>query len=72
MKKESWNAVDIFFYYGIMPEYWKEIMVVLIPKVPNTLESFEFHPISLCQMVYKMSMGMIFSKLKPCTPSIIS
>ncbi|XP_028551639.1 uncharacterized protein LOC114579886, partial [Dendrobium catenatum] len=72
IEEATWNAIDEFFKSGMMPEQWKETMVVLILKVQNAKECSKFRPICLCQMVYKLAASMILNIIKSCLPKVIS
>ena len=46
--------------------------ITLIPKVNNLEKVFDFQPISLCNVIYKIVSKVIANRLKPMLNSIIS
>ena len=46
--------------------------ITLIPKVKNLEKVFEFRPISLCNVIYKIVSEVIANRLKPLLNDIIS
>jgi len=57
---------------GEMQKGWNEIVVVLIPKVSNPERLKDLHPISLCNVVYKIASKVLSNRLKLILPEIIS
>uniref|UniRef100_A0A453H0Z0 Reverse transcriptase domain-containing protein n=1 Tax=Aegilops tauschii subsp. strangulata TaxID=200361 RepID=A0A453H0Z0_AEGTS len=72
MKGEITAAVLEFFKTGIMPEGVNDTAIVLIPKVPFPKELKEFHPISLCNVVYKIVSKCLVNRLRPLLADLIS
>jgi hypothetical protein len=56
----------------VIPEGWNDTTVVLIPKVDNPELITQFHPISLCNVIYKIISKMLASRLKEILPEVIS
>ena len=48
------NAVLEFLNNGVMLPDLNHTNIVLIPKVKNPEKMFEYRPISLCNVVYKL------------------
>lgn len=57
---------------GCIPEGWNETIVVLIPKVRNLDRIKDLHPISLCNVVYKLVSKVIANRLKMLLDELIS
>jgi hypothetical protein len=49
---------------GLIPEGWNDTTVVLIPKVDDPELISQFHPISLCNVIYKIISKMLALRLK--------
>ena len=49
-----------------------ETFIALIPKQEKAVTSDGFHPIALCNVVYKIVSKVIANQLKPLLPSLIS
>ncbi|KAE8794595.1 retrotransposon protein [Hordeum vulgare] len=55
-----------------IPEGWNDTLVVLIPKVWNPERLKDLHPISLCNVVYKLVSKVLANRLKGILGEIIS
>jgi hypothetical protein len=55
-----------------IPEGWNDTMVVLIPKTDDPELIIQFHPISLCNVIYKNISKMLIGRLKEILPEVIS
>ena len=66
------NEVRQIFSSGRMPEYLNRTLISLIPKClgPETLS--QFHPISLCNTVYKIVTKIIVCRLRPIVGNLVS
>ena len=55
-----------------IPMSWNDTTIVMIPKVDEPEKVTQFHPISLCNVVYKVIPKMLAFRLKSMLPEIIS
>ena len=65
-------AVQNFFEDGILPTGINDIAIVLIPKGPSPEELKDFHPIILCNVIYKIISKCLVNRLRPLLDQIIS
>ncbi|KAK9992106.1 hypothetical protein SO802_027091 [Lithocarpus litseifolius] len=61
-----------FLNHGLAPPNFNETHIVLIPKVKEPKRVTDFRPISLCNMVFRITSKVIANELKKIFPSIIS
>jgi hypothetical protein len=54
------------------PESINKTFIVLIPKVAQPEDLGKFHPISLCNVIYKIASKVLANRLKAILPDIIS
>ena len=66
------NVVLDFLNNGVMLADLNHTNIVLIPKVKNPKKFFEFRPISLCNVIYKVISKVLANRLKQVLPDIIS
>ena len=55
-----------------MPVGWNETIISLIPKVDTPEKVTDLHPISLCNVVYKVVSKVLSSRLRDVLPNIIT
>lgn len=55
-----------------MPSSWGKTYITLIPKKSNPKLVFDFHPISLCNVSYKVISKILANRLKVVLPRLIS
>ena len=55
-----------------IPKEFNYTYVTLIPKVKNLENLFEFGPINLCNVIYKLISKVLANRLKPLLPFIVS
>jgi hypothetical protein len=71
-KEEICMAVRGFFEGDSIPEGLCDSVIVLIPKVTHPDNLKKFHPIGLCNLLYKIASKVLASRLKLILPLIIS
>ena len=49
------SAIQEFFSKGVMPSFYGETKLVMLPKIINPEKASDFRPISCCNVVYKPS-----------------
>jgi hypothetical protein len=71
MKSNVIKGVNKFFKSGHMPPAVNEMTIVLIPKKDEPEFLKDFHPISLCNVIYKMVSKCLVNRLRPLLEDII-
>ena len=61
-----------FLNFGYAPPMFNDTHVVLIPKNKDLKSIFDYHPISLCNVIFKLAFKVVANRLKKVMPSIIS
>ena len=57
---------------GTLPQPLNHTFIILIPKVKNPKSMSEYHPINLCNVLYKIFSKVLTNRLKKFLPSIIT
>ena len=57
---------------GVMPPKLNETYICLIPKISCPQKIIDFHPISLCNIAYKIVSKVLANRLKKILPEVIS
>lgn len=78
--REKWNIVKLdfvvvvqsFFRYGFLTKGVNTTILALIPKKKEVKYFKDYHPISLCNVLYKVISKLIANRLKKLIPSFIS
>ena len=65
-------AILTLFQTSTMPSTWKNIFLVLILKIQHLSGPSDFRPISLCNTVYKLVVGILLNWMKPLMNDLIS
>lgn len=66
------QAVKAFFESEHMLSAFNHTLIALIPKVKNAMKIFEFRPISLCNVIYKVISKILTVRLKLVLPYCIT
>jgi hypothetical protein len=66
------NAILDFFRSGRMLGSINFTNIVLIPKVKNPESMYQFQPISLCNVMYKIVSKVLINRMKAILPRVIS
>ena len=66
------NVVLDFLNFGYMVPKINYTHIVLIPKIKSPENIFDFRPISLCNVIYKIISKVLANRLKQILPHIIS
>ncbi|KAI0498501.1 hypothetical protein KFK09_019389 [Dendrobium nobile] len=72
VKNVTWVVFKEFFKIGVMHKEWKDTLIVLIPKIKNSILPSNYRPISLCQTIYKIVATMMVNRIKFYISNIIS
>ena len=66
------KAILDFLNKGLAPPNFNETYIVLIPKIKEPKCVTDYRPISLCNVVFRITSKVIANRLKKILPSIIS
>lgn len=66
------SAVRYFFAHGFMLKVCNRTFIILLPKVEHPDLVSQFHPIGLCNVIYKCIAKCITHRLRSILPSLIS
>jgi hypothetical protein len=69
---EVCRAISKFISIGVMDLDINATHIVLVPKKPKPTSVSDFCPISLCNVIYKLTSKVLANRLKGVLPSIIS
>ena len=70
--KEITTFVLSFLNLATLPEHLNHTCITLIPKIKNPEHVSEFHPISICNVWYKIFSKVLANRLKNVLPQIIT
>jgi hypothetical protein len=71
MKTEVVSAVKRFFMDGVILEGLNDTVIVLIPKGSNPESFTDYKPISLCNVLYKITSKCLVNRLRPFLEDLI-
>ena len=66
------NAVLEFLNTGYMEPDLNFTYIVLIPKIKSPEKIFDYRPISLCNVIYKIISKVLANRLKQILPQLIA
>jgi hypothetical protein len=69
---DIWEVVEESRNSKTILQAFNTTFITLIPKIKGESSTDKFHPISLCNVIYKIISKLIASRLKPILPQIIS
>ncbi|XP_074290286.1 uncharacterized protein LOC141617016 [Silene latifolia] len=72
IKGELCTAVQDFFQNEQLLKQVNNTNLILIPKVKNPTSVKEFRPLACCNTIYKIISKLLFARLAPILPKIIS
>ena len=64
-------AIKDFFHSGKLLKEVNHTFITLIPKVENSETTAQFHPISLCNTLYKILAKLLVNRMRPILQRII-
>lgn len=71
IKEDFVVAVQSFFMYGFLPRGVNATILTLIPKHDDAREMKDYHPISCCNILYKVISKVLANTLKVLLPELI-
>jgi hypothetical protein len=71
IREEVWELIENSCKIGQVLPALNEAFLTLIPKEERVTHPNQFHPISLCNVIYKLLTKVIACYLKPLLPFII-
>jgi hypothetical protein len=70
--QDIWEVVEESRTSKVILQAFNATFITLIPKVKGANTADKFHPISLCNVIYKIISKLVATILKPILPLIIS
>lgn len=71
IKSDLLSFVQNYFRTGTSSTDLNGTLIVLIPKIECPKKLSQFHPISLCSVLYKLVTKVIINRVKAFLPSIV-
>jgi hypothetical protein len=72
IREEVWEIIEDSRASGQVLPALNATFLTLIPKEGKISHPTQFHPIALCNVIYKLLTKVIARRLKPILPGIIS
>jgi hypothetical protein len=72
IKCDLTSAIDYFFTAPKGPQSFNNTFIYLIPKKSNATNLTDFHPISLCNVSYKIASSSLTNRMSNILPKLIS
>ncbi|WOL19714.1 hypothetical protein Cni_G28516 [Canna indica] len=64
IKEPIMAEMKMIYDYGIVPKEWKEIILIMIPKVEKPKKVIEYRLIALCNVIYKIFAKMLVNRIR--------
>ncbi|XP_074359411.1 uncharacterized protein LOC141698585 [Apium graveolens] len=71
-KSDVTTVIRNFFEIGVLDDELKSTNIAVIPKKPNLERMTDIHPISLCNVVYKIISNVLSNRIKTIIDPLIS
>ncbi|KAJ0984947.1 hypothetical protein J5N97_003303 [Dioscorea zingiberensis] len=65
------EAIEHFFFRGLLPNSWNQTLITLIPKKENPQIVQDYRPIALCNVNYKIITKILSNRIRDVLPYLI-
>ena len=72
MQHDVTSAILLWLNSGILPKPINHTLITFVPKLDNPELVSDFHPISFCNVLYKIYSKVLANRLKKLLPSLIT
>ena len=72
VSRDVTSSILAWLNSGILPTPLNHTFISLIPKIHNPKHAHQYHPISLCNVLYKIYSKVLANRLKKLMPHIIT